>query len=169
MAGQGKDSLRNVRISEVRYLIDDERKVGPLKVGVLCLPNGSLRWGEVKLPSESEVRDVVGARLEQGAIRINLMTSSAKVAQGPVSDLRIVVEDATFRLCMPGIQMLAGKPKLRGTVKIRWEMAGEGIHPPSAFSSTVAVDEPLDPRRSAMPLLHALAESAEQFSKTLAD
>ncbi len=149
--------------------MDDEQKVGPLKVGVLCLPNGSLRWGEVKLPSESEVRADIAARLEKAGTSLRVVAQSATETRGDVAQLRVAVESATFHLCMPGMQMLAGKPKLRGTVKIRWEMTEKGVAPAHVYSSTIAVDESSDPRRSATPLLHAFAESAEQFSKTLTD
>lgn len=77
VAGQENADLLHVRISEVRYLIDGEQKVGALKVGVLCLPNGSLRWGEVKLPSESEVRDVIAARLEKVGTSLRVVAQSA--------------------------------------------------------------------------------------------
>lgn len=168
VAAQERAGPRYVRISKIRYRIDEERKVGSVKVGVLCLPNGSLRWREVKLPGADEVREVIAARLKEAGTPISLVDGPAGRSDNEAAYLEVAIENATFRLCMPGMQMLTGKPKLHGVMAMQWKLSGSGLSDVSVISTTVAIDLAVDPRRTALPILHAFADSAEEFAKRMA-
>lgn len=96
--------------------------IGPIKAGLVCLPKGRLRWGDVAKPATGTLE----ADLER--IFADATTAGGKL----VTKARVTLVSATLRLCVAGLGIGERKPSGKGHIELTFA--------PLDAESTKAVD-----------------------------
>jgi hypothetical protein len=87
-------------ITRVSSSLTDDDLVGSKRAGLVCLPNGAIRWRDVGTGGSMDQREVVQDALEDTGLAVTpLGFSSNGSAAHPVLHLRATVKAAAFRLC----------------------------------------------------------------------
>ena len=117
----------NYSIASIEYLPAPLATVGSVKVGLICLPKGKLRWRDVARPSDRALIERVEATLRSGGLSVAPQPDPLFGDAPPVTKyrLRVAIERVDLHLCVAGEVMLIGKvgrkPTTRGVVTVRWE------------------------------------------------
>lgn len=80
--------------------ISDDEIVGQKRAGLMCLPNGSIRWSDVTVGTSMDQREIVQDVLEDEGVAVTpLGEFVASNSAGRVLRLRGSVRSASFSLC----------------------------------------------------------------------
>lgn len=59
-----------ISVAPIRYDIKSEQKLGPKRAGLICLPNGSLSFRDLRLPPPETTTKTVSDRLIVGGLKV---------------------------------------------------------------------------------------------------
>jgi len=148
----------------IDYKLDPETVIGPVRAGMLCLPNGKLRWRDLRLPGLLDSQALVARALASGGM--NVVTRDA----GPSKRggfINLAIETAHLRLCMPGLSGVVGKPRGEGNMRLHWQLSDSDGKPiGGAFISETPLSAAgEDPRRSTGMMERALLQGSDEFAR----
>ncbi|MDB5712803.1 MAG: hypothetical protein JWO15_200 [Sphingomonadales bacterium] len=141
-------------------------KVGPLKIGILCLPKGKLLWRDIARPGDQTAINILLRRLSA----LGLMIANApdplfsEVAPLTKYRIRVTYEAMTMSLCIAGMG-IGKRPSGQGRVLIRWETFDRSSKSRVANRSFEVLLSPdgRDARNVESVIGDALRSSADQY------
>ncbi|MEO8722184.1 MAG: hypothetical protein ABI395_01500 [Sphingobium sp.] len=144
----------NIRFSDA---IDGDAVIGPVRAGMLCLPNGKLKWDDMRIPSDAAASAIIeNALIQDGVFSTDVANTNR--------ELRVSVDEIALHLCIPGIAGV-GKSKGKGQISLRWIVSGRDNRSPQSFVTKIALTiDGTDPRRSSRLIETALVEGAHAFA-----
>jgi hypothetical protein len=162
---EGGQASPSLIVSDIRVNIAGTTKIGSLRSGLICTPNGDLRWHQIAMPRDEQIREAVAARLSAAGRPVQVRGDSAGTS-GAKTIVRLSIDDAAMSLCTAWMGM--GKaPKAKGTIKLTWH-----VKTPATAERSVAFEEKLvfghrDPRVDPTVILDAIAVSAIEHLPTV--
>lgn len=115
----------------VRASIDDDTVIGPLQNGLACVHRGKLRWSAFAVRSEQLAEDIAGA-LRDAGLAATAADLALTGAGGPAANVSVEITAVQAEVCRPryGLLKLTGTGlKGKGTMQVRWRIAGTGDIP----------------------------------------
>jgi hypothetical protein len=76
-----------------------EDRIGAKRAGLMCLPNGVLRWGDVATGGAMDQREVVQDALEDAGLPVTPLGTTDRASGRPALRLRASIRAAGFNLC----------------------------------------------------------------------
>lgn len=139
-------------VGAINYAVEPGAKVGPVQIGLFCLPNGELRWEDIRLPTDKEARDAIAEAL------------GASIPSAAI--VEISLQTVHLKLCVPGAPKVLGKAKANGVARWRWRVETPGNATPyrDYIMDTPFTLRGVDPRTSSALVLASLRQSAQKFS-----
>ncbi len=122
-------------IARMGSAIDAAERVGTKRAGTMCLPNGSIRWGDVAGLSAMDQREIVEDAFEDAGVAVTPLGIGADHA----ARLRGTVRAAHFSMCAR--HWLAGGSKaLSGAamMSVEWRLEAADGAPVVAHASDIA-------------------------------
>lgn len=113
-------------ITRVGSALTDDDLVGSKRAGLMCLPNGAIRWGDVGTGGSMDQREVVQDALEDAGLAMTPLGSFGGGTAGhPALHLRATVRAAAFRLCAK--HYVGDARALSGDAALELEWRVEGL------------------------------------------
>lgn len=152
-------------VDRIRDLISEDEKVGTRKAGLMCLPNGSLRWKDVSTGANIDQREIVQDVLEDRGLRV-----ASLGAPGPTRRqvrLRGILKAADFTLCAR--DWLGDHNALSGNARLEIEWRAEEVNGAEADLRHVSAIRRHFDRHDAASLGAIYRLLLEEAAKDLAD
>jgi hypothetical protein len=148
-----------VIVSDIRVNIDPTIKIGSVRSGIVCAPNGVLKWHQIAMPRDEQIREAIVARLSAAGRAVQPGGDGANASAAAKTVVRLSIDGAAMSLCTAWMG-LGKAPKAKGTIKLTWH-----VKPPSSAERSLISEEKLvfdhrDPRVDATVILDAIAASA---------
>lgn len=157
-----------IEIKRVSFALSPTDRVGPLKSGLACLPNGGLFWENLSLPTDVAIR----RRISQSLIKWDgfrqdaAFADIASVARRADFLLSATVEAVNARLCVAGLGLGERRPTAELKLRVRWDVID--VHSQKlAYSKSYEVFEPnisFDIRNDAYWLVELIGRSADRLA-----
>ena len=151
----------NYSIASIEYLPAPLATVGSVKVGLICLPKGKLRWRDVARPSDRALIERVEATLRSGGLSVAPQPDPLFGDAPPVTKyrLRVAVERVDLHLCVAGEVMLIGKVGRKPTTRVG-SLRCAGKHSTGWRGTALAMSVLSFRSMTAMPMRAPLAASS---------
>lgn len=100
----GQAEAPDYSIAYIRFDIPERAKIGSKRAGLLCFPNGALRWGDVARRGDESLIASASAALAASGLSLADPPSEIFENRAPPSRFRItgVVTELSASLCAPG-------------------------------------------------------------------
>lgn len=97
-------------------------EVGPLRVGMLCLPKGKLLWRDIAKPTDAITIAILSRRLAALGLAVPDLPDPLFSEVAPLTKYRIRVtfESLAMKLCVPGLG-IGNRPSGNGIMIVRWD------------------------------------------------
>jgi hypothetical protein len=150
----------NLRFEPVDFSLKGTDRIGTLKAGFVCLPSGTLRWEDIRLPRDSELAQRALAEVKKTGL---ILSTSQHQIKGRVDKFEL-------KLCVAGLGVGEKKPTGRGKIEVQWTQSswpGGTEIKSKVIDSEFDVDG-IDPRKDSELLQKALVKNLLMFldSKT---
>ena len=86
-------------VVRVGSALADEDRVGARRAGLVCLPDGPIRWRDIATGGVMDQREIVQDALEDAGLPVTPLGSLGDRAGRPALRLRATVRTADFRVC----------------------------------------------------------------------
>jgi hypothetical protein len=146
------------KLEPIDYALSNDDKIGTLKAGFLCVPSGTLRWNDIKLPRDYELS-------EKAVVQVNNILKARDLTSPEIYQLKGRINKFELKLCVSGLGFGEKRPKGEGKMEIRWTKLhlSEGTEIRSETVQTTFIIDGLDPRKDAEPLQQAIIQNLAKF------
>lgn len=117
------DEPKDYSIAAIESNLRPMDKIGPLRVGMLCLPKGRLLWRDIEKPTDASMITALSRRLSALGLAMADVPDPLFSEVAPLTKYRIRVtyELLSMKLCIPGIGIGEKYPSGSGQMVVRWE------------------------------------------------
>lgn len=115
--------LSDYSIAAIESNLRPMDKIGPLRVGMLCLPKGRLLWRDIAKPTDASMITALSRRLSALGLAMADVPDPLFSEVAPLTKYRIRVtyELLSMKLCIPGLGIGEKHPSGSGQMVVRWE------------------------------------------------
>jgi hypothetical protein len=156
--GNGSSLAERWKVAPIVYSLNENDKVGTLKAGFVCLPSGTLRWNDIKLPRDYELT-------EKAMVQINESLSKGLNLSTKFYQLKGRMDKFELKLCVAGLGIGEKKPKGEGKIEIQWTKLRwpEGTAIQSETVQSTFVINGTDPRKNSDSLQQGIIQNLAKF------
>lgn len=117
------DEPKDYSIAAIESNLRPMDKIGPLRVGMLCLPKGRLLWRDIAKPTDASMITALSRRLSALGLAMADVPDPLFSEVAPLTKYRIRVtyELLSMKLCIPGLGIGEKHPSGSGQMVVRWE------------------------------------------------